>query len=379
MDTNQEYNEYYRDRIDIITIKEMLYMLSNEEARNVVEDLLVDIRKEINIVGESHKRFSYIEKISPYVKREGNTPDVFCKIAEVAYEYGLSTDISVGSLSGTLLIFSPAGADYSPPSPQICEEKWRWMEEKRKEMVKKMEDGSLEVEYPPYVVAHTVKKLEDLPRKAAIYILRVVNAHRAKGEIDEFIEHVLLMTFEKAMKDFPCVLDIAKCFYPERKEEIEELKKEIDNMLVYKTTDIGDIYTIFSTFGEHFFITFDEANYFQNEPEYNNLIGKTVFDAYPTEVDPSKIKKLDDLTKKDAQRLIRVINSFRRKDVVDRFLSEIGDFENIYELFQLYIGYIFHEYENAHYFLDEPELDPKEKEFQTVILNRPTKFEGEFD
>ncbi len=71
--------------------------------------------------------------------------------------------------------------------------------------------------------------------------------------------------------------------------------------------------------------------------------------------------------------------SLKERQQQHEFLSEIGDFESIYDLFQLYIGYIFHEYENAHYFLDEPELDPKEKEFQTIILNRPTKFDGEFD
>lgn len=90
------------------------------------------------------------------------------------------------------------------------------------------------------------------------------------------------------MKDFPCVLDIVVCYKPERKEEIEKLKRELDKILRNKPTEIGDIYTVFSTFGEHFFTMFDRANYFQDEPEYYNLIGKTVFDVYPTEVDPRK-------------------------------------------------------------------------------------------
>jgi len=354
-------------------------MLNEEDARNIIRHFLTDITKGIYISGKSYIRFSDIEKMSDSVKREGNTPDVFCKIAEAAFEYGFSTDITVGSASGTLLIFSPAGADYRPPSPQICEEKWKWMEKQREEITKKLEKGVLEIEYPPYVAEHTVKKLDDFPKNAAIYILRVVNAHRAKGEVDEFIESVLLLTLEDALKDFPCVLDIAACFHPERKQEIEKIKRELDKTLKNKPTDIGDLYTVFSTFGEHYFIMFDKAHYFQNEPEFYNLKGKTVFEAYPTEVDPREIKKLDDLTKNDAIRLLRVVNSFRRKDMVDIFLSTVGDFESIYELFQLYISYIFHEYENANYFLDEPELDPKEKEFQTLILNRPTKFEGKFD
>ena len=316
-------------------------MLSEEDARNIMRYFLTSITNDIDRFGKSYIMFSSIEKMSDPVKREGNTPDVFCKIAEAAFEYGLSTDMVIGGTSGTMLLFNTAGPDYREPSPQICEEKWKLMEEKLEEMRKKLEKGPLELKRPPYVVASTVKKLDDLPKNAAIYILRVVNTHRAKGEVDEFVESVL--TLEVAL------------------------------------TDIGDLYTVFSTFGEHLFIMFDKAHYFQDEPEFYNLIGKTVFEAYPTEVDPRKIKKLEDLTKNDAIRLIRVLNSFRRKDMVDIFLSTVGDFESIYELFQLYISYIFHEYENANYFLDEPELDPKEKEFQTIILNRPTKFEGEFD
>jgi hypothetical protein len=248
----------------------------------------------------------------------------------------------------------------------------------KEELKKRVAAMPLEIPVPPYVHEAKVEKLDDLPRNAAIYILRVVNAHRARGEIDEFIEHILLLSFEDAMKEFPCVIDIVACYKPERQEEVEKIKRELAKLPKKLHTDIGDIYTIFSTFGEHFFVMFEKAKYFQDEPEYYNLEGKTVFDVYPTEVDPNKVKKLDDLTKNDAIRLIRVVNSFRRKDAVDIFLSTI-DFESIYELFQLYITYIFHEYENANYFLDEPELDPKEKEFQTIILNRPTKFEGEFD
>lgn len=237
----------------------------------------------------------------------------------------------------------------------------------------------LELDFPPYVNYVKVKKLEDLPRKAAIYLLRSTNKYRARGEVDEYVKNVLTMTNEKAIKDFPCILDILECFYPERREEIDKIKKDLNMSLKGVTTDIGDLYTIFSTLAGHLFLFFDDANYFSDELEYINLIGKTVFDIYPTEVDPKKIKKLEELSKKDAQRLIRVINSFRRKDIVDRFLSEIGDFESIYDLFQLYIGYVFHEYDNANYFLDEPELDPTNKEFQIKEFTIPTVFEGEFD
>lgn len=353
-------------------------VIRESDARDVIRNLLKRIEREIDLFGKSIIRFSDIENISDPVKMEGFTSDVLCKLSNAAFEHGISIDATFGTISGYLIIFEHAKEDYRV-SLQKCEKSWRWVEEQKKEIIERIEKGNFEIGVPPYVTEYHVKKLDDLPRKAAIYILRVVNAHRAKGEVDEFIEKVLLLSFEDTLRDFPCILDIVACAYPARKQEIEKIKKELDKTLKNKPTEIGDLYTVFSTFGEHFFIMFDNAHYFQDEPEYKNMVGKTVFDVYPTEVDPKEIKKLDDLTKNDAIRLVRVLNSFRRKDTVDMFLSNVGDFENIYELFQLYIAYIFHEYENANFFLNEPELDPKEKEFQTIILNRPTKFEGEFD
>lgn len=250
------------------------------------------------------------------------------------------------------------------------------------EMKKRIEAMTLELDFAPYVQPMKLTKLEDLPRKAAIYILRMLNIHRAKGEVDEYINEVLLLTLDRALQEYPCVLDITACYYPERKAEIDKIKEELKKALKNIPTDMGDIYTIISTFGEYLFVTFDTAHYFQDEPEYKDLVGKTVFEVYKTDIDPDKVKKLDDLTKNDAIRLVRVINSLRqefRKDMINKFLSDIGDFESVYDLFSLYVGYIFHEYENANYFLDEPELDPKEKEFQTREFDRPVKFEGEFD
>ncbi len=236
----------------------------------------------------------------------------------------------------------------------------------------------LESNNPPYANPPMIKKLDDLPRKAAIHFLRMANRFRARGNIDDFIDNVLTLTADKAIQKYPFVLDIVGQMHPERKEEIDRIKEDLDKMLIGVQTDIGNIYQIFGLFAEYLFVMFDKAHYFQDEPEYRDLIGKTVFEVYKTEIDPDKVKKLDDLTKNDAIRLVRVINSFRRKDTVDRFLSEM-DFDNIYDLFSLYIGYIFHEYDKANYFLDEPELDPKETEFQEKEFGDITKFEGEFD
>lgn len=45
----------------------------------------------------------------------------------------------------------------------------------------------------------------------------------------------------------------------------------------------------------------------------------------PHEVDPNNITKIEDLTQKDLVRLLRIINSFRRKDIVDKFITDIGE------------------------------------------------------
>lgn len=211
---------------------------------------------------------------------------------------------------------------------------------------------SLESNFPPYANTHLINKLDDLPQKAAIHLLRLANRFRIKYIVDDFIENILTLTTDNATQKFPCVLDIVECTLSERSDEIDRIKNDIDKTLTYAPNDTEDIYHIFDTFAKYLFVLFDRANYFQDEPEYKHLIEDTIFGVYRTEINPDKIEKLDDLTKNDAIRLVRVINSFRRKDAVDRFLSVI-DINNIYDLFSLYISYIFHEYREANYFLDE--------------------------
>lgn len=211
----------------------------------------------------------------------------------------------------------------------------------------------LESNFPPYANTHRIKKLDDLPQKAAVHILRLANRFREKWKVDDFIENVLTITTDNSTQKFPCTLDVVECTYPERRDELYRIKKDIDKTLIHAPNEIGDIYHLFRTFAKYLFALFDRAHYFQDEPEYKHLVEDTIFGAYRTEIDPDEIKHLDDLTKNDAIRLIRVINSFRRKDAVDRFLSVI-DVDDIYDLFSLYISYIFNEYREANYFLDEP-------------------------
>lgn len=228
--------------------------------------------------------------------------------------------------------------------------------------------------------ASDVHKLDDIPLNSALHILRMINVYEVKREVDEFIENGLGISLVKIAKEKPEIMEslgeaIEKLF-PERKKEYDEMLKKLEKEPVPILADLGDIYSIFQALTDYMFVLYDNANLFYDEPELK--IKETVFEVIPMEVNPDKIKKLDDLTHKDAIRLLRVFNSFRRKDTVDKFLTDIGDFEDIYEMFALFVGHLFHEYaDTANFFMDEPELNPKYKAWQTITFGRPVRLTEE--
>jgi hypothetical protein len=99
--------------------------LSEKEAKDIVEDMLPDIRRGIDMVGKAIIPIPAIENVSSSVKREGNTPDVFCKIAGAAFEHGLATDVDTTKHHGMVMTFSTAKPDYKKPSPKMCETRWK--------------------------------------------------------------------------------------------------------------------------------------------------------------------------------------------------------------------------------------------------------------
>lgn len=99
--------------------------LREEEARNIVKDMLPDIRKGIDMAGRAIIPIPNIEQTFDTVKREGNTPDVFCKIAGAALEHGLATDVDTTKHHGMVMIFSPAKTGYNTPSQTMCETRWK--------------------------------------------------------------------------------------------------------------------------------------------------------------------------------------------------------------------------------------------------------------
>ena len=223
-----------------------------------------------------------------------------------------------------------------------------------------------------------IKTMDELPRRIAIYYIRLINTHRIKANVDEFIDIVLEYSEEKIAKMgiLRVLEDVTRQLEGEEAgERFKKRRERLEKAPVPRILNYGDIYSIFYKFNDYIFQARMDAHFFENEPELK--ITGTVFETFKPDINPNKIKRIEDLPQKDVIRLLRVVNSFKRKDIVNKFLSDIGDFEDLYELFNLFVGYIFHEYENANYFLDEPELstDPKYIPWQTTMFGRPVVIE----
>lgn len=98
--------------------------LSEEEAREIIKDMMSSIKVGIGNDGEANIHITEIEKRYDPVKREGNTHDVFCKIAGAAFEQGIATDIGTTKHAEMVLRFWSADPKYKPPSPEICKKRW---------------------------------------------------------------------------------------------------------------------------------------------------------------------------------------------------------------------------------------------------------------
>lgn len=99
--------------------------LSEEEARYIVKDMLSTIRTGIKEIGAAIIHIAEIEKRYDSVRREGNSSDVYYKIAGAAFEHGIATDIVTTKHTGMAIMFHPADASYKKPSPEIFKILWR--------------------------------------------------------------------------------------------------------------------------------------------------------------------------------------------------------------------------------------------------------------
>jgi hypothetical protein len=103
--------------------------LSEDEARDIVEGMLPKISNAIKERGETKVYITDMEKSFVPISREGNTPDVYCKIAGAASEHGISTDL-VAVKDRMAMMFQNAGPGYRAPSTEICKKRWEYVKKR---------------------------------------------------------------------------------------------------------------------------------------------------------------------------------------------------------------------------------------------------------
>lgn len=124
--------------------------LSEDEAKKIIKDLLPIIREKINMSESASMSIVGMKEAFDPVRREGNTPDVYCKIAEAASEHGLSTDIQPSMHHGMVMRFWPAKPGYKKPSPEICDARWREAK-KINDLIQKEGEQKFLQNYPKYI------------------------------------------------------------------------------------------------------------------------------------------------------------------------------------------------------------------------------------
>jgi hypothetical protein len=97
--------------------------LSEDEAKYIIKDMLPTIKKGIKENGRAIIAINQLERIFAPLKREGNTSDVYCKIAWAAFEKGIATDV-VTTKHGMAMVFEYAKPNYKKPSPETCNKRW---------------------------------------------------------------------------------------------------------------------------------------------------------------------------------------------------------------------------------------------------------------
>lgn len=124
--------------------------LSEKEAKDIVKDMLPIIIEKINMSGTATMNIAGMEEAFGPVRREGNTSDVYCKIAGAASEHGLSTDIQSSMRHGMVMRFGPAEPGYKKPSPEICEVRWK-KAKKISDIIQKEGERKFLQKYPEYL------------------------------------------------------------------------------------------------------------------------------------------------------------------------------------------------------------------------------------
>lgn len=98
--------------------------LSKNEAKDIVKRMLPVIKSGIKDNGRAIVAIGQLERIFDPLTREGNTPDVYCKISEAAFDNGIATDLITTRDYGMAIAFNFAKTNYKNPSPKLCKKRW---------------------------------------------------------------------------------------------------------------------------------------------------------------------------------------------------------------------------------------------------------------
>lgn len=104
----------------------MTESLSKEETEKIAKEILPTITNAIDKdpKGKASVFMSDITKITPAAKKEGNTPDAYCKIAEAMFNRGIAIDLGVSHNGRAVLGFRKAREGEDAPTPTHCKFEW---------------------------------------------------------------------------------------------------------------------------------------------------------------------------------------------------------------------------------------------------------------
>lgn len=82
--------------------------LSENEAKEIIKTMLPTIEKGIKENGRAIIAITQLERVFTPIRREGNTPDVYCKIVGAAFDRGIVTDVVATKHNGMATTFDHA-------------------------------------------------------------------------------------------------------------------------------------------------------------------------------------------------------------------------------------------------------------------------------
>lgn len=98
--------------------------LDKEEIEKVVKDILPTITKALENTEKASVFMSDITKKTPVAKREGNTSDMYCKIAEAMFNRGIAIDLEVSHEGRAVFGFRKAKKGEDAPTLTRCKFEW---------------------------------------------------------------------------------------------------------------------------------------------------------------------------------------------------------------------------------------------------------------